>query len=122
MEKKDIFLVEDDASMQSLLRDAFESEGFTVRSARDGEEAITQLERLTPDIILLDIVLPKKDGFEVLQFIRSKEALKNTPVVLLTNLERSQDVEKALSFGATTYLVKANYTLQEIVDRIKALS
>jgi len=122
MESKNIFLVEDDTSMRQLLHNAFAEEGFDVESAKDGEEAIEKLQRITPDMILLDIILPKKDGFEVLQFVREYEALKNVPVVLLTNLERSEDIEKALSLGATTYMVKSNYTLQEIVERIRSLS
>jgi DNA-binding response OmpR family regulator len=119
---KEILIVEDDPSMQSLLREAFESEGFMVMTASDGEEAIRKVEKVRVNIILLDIVLPKKDGFEVLQHIRMQEFLKNIPVILLTNLEQSEDIERALSLGATTYLVKSNYKLQEIVEKVRSLA
>ena len=72
-----------------------------------------------PDLILLDLILPKKDGFAVLQDLKKDETLKSIPVIVLTNLEGTTDVEKVLELGATTYLVKANYDLQEIIFKIK---
>ncbi|RJQ13902.1 response regulator, partial [Candidatus Parcubacteria bacterium] len=73
------------------------------------------------DLILLDLILPKKDGFEVLKELKSDEHTKAVPVIVLTNLEQSADVEKAIAFGATTYLVKANYSLDELLQKIKSV-
>ncbi len=121
MENKNILIVEDDSSMRDLLEEAFVHARFTVYISKDGEDAIDKISRYIPDVVLLDVILPKKDGFEVLQQIRENPSLKSIPVILLTNLERSEDVERALSFGATTYLVKSNYTLNEIVEKVKTL-
>lgn len=121
MENKNILIVEDDSSMRALLEEAFVNTQFTVYTSKDGEDAIDKIARYIPDVVLLDVILPKKDGFEVLKQIRENPSLKSIPVILLTNLERSEDVEKALSFGATTYLVKSNYTLREIIEKVKTL-
>lgn len=121
MENKNILIVEDDSSMRALLEEAFVNAQFTVYTSKDGEDAIDKIARYIPDVVLLDVILPKKDGFEVLKQIRENPSLKSIPVILLTNLERSEDVEKALSFGATTYLVKSNYTLREIIEKVKTL-
>jgi len=122
MEAKHILIIEDDASVQSLLREAFEEETFSVQTASDGEEALRKLEQSIPDIILLDIILPKKDGLEVLKDIRKRKPLSHIPVVILTNIEESSRIEQSLSMGATTYLVKSNYTLQEIIEKVRALA
>ncbi len=121
MENKNILIVEDDSSMRDLLEEAFVHARFNVYISKDGEDAIDKIARYMPDVVLLDIILPKKDGFEVLKQIRENPSLKSIPVILLTNLERSEDVERALSFGATTYLVKSNYALREIVEKVKTL-
>lgn len=121
MENKNILIVEDDSSMRDLLEEAFIHARFNVYISKDGEDAIEKIARYIPDVVLLDIILPKKDGFEVLKQIRENPSLKSIPVILLTNLERSEDVERALSFGATTYLVKSNYALREIVEKVKTL-
>ncbi|NCU42637.1 MAG: response regulator [Candidatus Moranbacteria bacterium] len=121
MENKNILIVEDDSSMRDLLEEAFVHARFNVYISKDGEDAIDKIARYIPDVVLLDIILPKKDGFEVLKQIRENPSLKSIPVILLTNLERSEDVERALSFGATTYLVKSNYALREIVEKVKTL-
>ncbi len=118
---KSILIVEDDATLQRTLQEYLQTEGFDVFSAVDGEEALATIENLKPDLILLDIILPKKDGYEVIKEIRAREDMKETPIVLLTNLGSINDVEKALNLGATTYLVKADYTLEEIAGKIKNL-
>lgn len=115
-----ILIVEDERGLQKTLSDALENEGFEVSSALDGESALQLLTKKRPDLILLDLVLPKKDGFEVLKELKSKEEIKDIPVIVLTNLEGSTDIERALSLGATNYLIKANYQLPEIVEKIKS--
>lgn len=118
---KTILIVEDDAILQKTLSEYLQTDGFEVKVASDGEEATKLLSDFMPDLILLDIILPKKDGYEIVKEVRADEKKKDIPIVLLTNLGSVNDVEKALELGATTYLVKADYTLEEVVGKIKAL-
>jgi DNA-binding response OmpR family regulator len=118
---KKILIIEDDAVLQKALGEYIGSEGFEVASAPDGEIGVRMAAETKPDLILLDIILPKKDGFEVLQEIKADEQLKNIPIVLLTNLDSVSDVERALELGATTYLVKADYKLEEVTEKIKGI-
>ncbi|KKU40126.1 MAG: Response regulator receiver protein [Candidatus Azambacteria bacterium GW2011_GWD2_46_48] len=88
-------------------------------NALDGEIGLQMALREKPDLILLDLILPKIDGFEVLENIRKNEATKNIPVIVLTNLENAAAVERALALGALSYLVKANYELEDVVQKVK---
>ncbi len=117
MEKKVLF-VEDEEALQRVLGEALEKRGWTVFTASDGESGLGLAKKELPGIILLDIILPKKNGFEVLQDLKADPMTRAIPVMILTNLEGSADVEKALEYGATTYLVKANYNLGDIIDKI----
>ncbi|EKD46808.1 MAG: response regulator [uncultured bacterium] len=116
-----ILIIEDDAVLQGALGSYLVAEGFEVKSAGDGEIGIQMALTEKADLILLDIVLPKKDGYEVLKEIRANESTKHTPIVLLTNLGSISDVERALELGATTYLVKADYKLEEVTAKIKEI-
>lgn len=88
-------------------------------SALDGEEGLRLVTTANPDLILLDLILPKVHGFEVLKKLKENPETKDIPIIVLTNLEAMGDVEKALELGATTYLVKADYTLEEVIQKIK---
>lgn len=116
---KTILFIEDEPILQKLIGRFLEKEDYQVISALNGEVGLKLTKKMKPDLILLDLILPKKDGFEVLQELKKDEETKEIPVIILTNLEGSDDVEKALSLGATTYLVKANYELEEVVRKIK---
>ncbi len=118
---KKILFVEDEPTLQKAVGEILTQEGFQVFSALDGEKGLELIKKEKPDLILLDLILPKKDGFEVLKEMKENEELKNIPVIVLTNLEGMGDVEKALSLGATTYLIKANYELGDVVKRIKQI-
>jgi len=118
MQKKILF-VEDEAALQKTLGDVLEQEGYRVIRALDGEAGFKMAQAENPDLILLDLVLPKMHGFEVLKALKSDEATKSIPIIVLTNLESMGDIEKALELGATTYLVKASYSLEEVVNKIK---
>jgi DNA-binding response OmpR family regulator len=118
MEKK-LLVVEDDLVLQKTLQDFLSAEGFEVVCASDGEAALALVSSQKPDLVLLDIVLPKKDGYEVLTEVKKNEETKKIPIILLTNMGSPADVEKALALGATTYLVKADYRLEEITAKIK---
>lgn len=118
---KKLLIIEDDLVLQKALSQYLESENFEVKCAGDGETGIKMATKEKPDLILLDIVLPKKDGYEVLAEVRGNKDTKNIPIILLTNLGSISDVEKALGLGATTYLVKADYKLEEITQKIKEI-
>ena len=114
-----ILFVEDEPTLQKAVGEILGQEGFEVLAALDGEAGLELIKKEKPDLILLDLILPKKDGFTVLKEIKEDENLKDIPVIVLTNLEGMGDVEKAMSLGATTYLVKANYELDDVVAKIK---
>lgn len=118
---KVILFVEDEPTLQKTLGRVLEKEGYEVQSALDGQSGLALVKRIKPSLVLLDLILPKMDGFEVLQKIKADPEIKSIPVIVLTNLESSQDIEKALSLGANNYLVKANYELDEVIGRVKEL-
>lgn len=118
---KKILFIEDEEALQRAMGDTLSKNGYEVINASDGEAGIRVAKNDSPDLILLDLVLPKKSGFEVLQTLKADEATKKIPVIVLTNLEGSEDVERALSSGATTYLVKANYSVHDIVTKIEGI-
>lgn len=118
---KKILIIEDEAALQRAATQALKEGGFDVLSATDGETGLMLAEAELPDLILLDIILPKKNGFEVLKDLKEGDKTKTIPVIVLTNLESPGDVQKALELGAKTYLVKLNYRLEEVVEKIKEI-
>jgi len=114
-----ILIVEDEPTLQKALRIALEREGYEVKSAMEGEAGLKLAKESKPNLILLDLILPKIDGFEILAELKKDESTKEIPVIILTNLESSQDIEKALVLGAKTYLVKANYDLKDVIQKVK---
>jgi DNA-binding response OmpR family regulator len=119
MEK--ILLIEDEAALQSALSGALGDAGYEVVSALDGEIGLERAKKESPSLILLDLILPKKDGFEVLRELKADPGTAGIPTIILSNLERSADVEQAIAHGATTYLVKTNYNLGEIVAKVREI-
>ena len=117
-----VLLVEDDSFLRDICYKKLKKEGFNVEVAVDGEEALKKVENFMPEIVLLDIILPAMDGFEVLKKIRSHKSrlIKNVPVIILTNLGQEEDNRKALALGANDYLVKAHFTTEEIAEKIKS--
>ncbi|HOW60493.1 MAG TPA: response regulator [Candidatus Moranbacteria bacterium] len=116
---KKILIIEDDLSLQKSLAAYLDSEGFNTELASDGENGVRMVLSRNPDLVVLDIILPKKDGYEVLKNIKENKKTKHIPVIILTNLDNISNVQKALDLGATTYLVKADYKLEEITKKIK---
>jgi DNA-binding response OmpR family regulator len=116
---KKILFIEDESALQKTFRDILEKEGYQMISALDGESGLRLAKSEKPDLILLDLILPRKDGFEVLKELKEDEATRGIPVIVLTNLEDIQSVERAIGLGATTYLVKAQYTLEEVIQKVK---
>ncbi|MBI2098662.1 MAG: response regulator [Candidatus Wildermuthbacteria bacterium] len=116
---KKILFIEDEPAIHKTLSDALEKEEYEIISALDGEIGLRLAKEKTPDLILLDLVLPKIDGFEVLKSLKANTETERIPVIVLTNLEQMEDIQKAIDLGARTYLVKSNYDLKEVVDKIK---
>lgn len=114
-----ILFIEDEPGLQKALGEALQDAGYEVASAADGEEGLRLALRDIPDLILLDLILPKKDGFEVLRELRGDSRTAQIPVIVLTNLEGSSEVQKALERGATAYLVKTNYELNEVIEKVR---
>ena len=114
-----ILLVEDDPFLGGMYVTKLELEHFQVSLAVDGEAGIEQAKSFHPDLILLDILLPKKDGYTVLKELKQDPTTKDIPVILLTNLGQKQDVVKGLDAGAVDYLIKAHFMPSEVIDKIK---
>ena len=116
---KTILFIEDESVLQKTFGDILRQESYKMISALDGETGLRLAKSQKPDLILLDLILPKIHGFEVLKKLKEDKETKDIPVIVLTNLEGVGDVDKALGLGATTYLVKAQYSLEEVVEKIK---
>lgn len=117
--KVKILVVEDDKFLRDLLVRKLNEEHFNLEIAIDGNEAINKINSWMPDLILLDLIIPGIDGFEVLKRIKEVPATNKIPVVILSNLGQQEEVEKGLNLGAVDYLVKAHLTPGEIIDKIK---
>jgi|SRR3989344_4058546 len=116
---KVLLLVEDDPLLVTMYQTKFSAEGFQVFTATDGEIGLQLAKAQKPDIIVLDIMMPKLDGIEVLRFIRQDPLLKNIPVLMLSNLSELAKQKEAMELGAREFLVKANLTPTEVVTKIK---
>ncbi len=114
-----ILIVEDDKFLRLLLERKLKNENFEVISAEDGEEALEKIVTEKPDLILLDIILPKKSGFSVLEEINKDENLKKIPVFIISNLGQPEDIERGKNLGAKEYFVKAGLSLEELIKKIK---
>lgn len=120
MEKKKVLIVEDDAFLLQMYVGKLEPD-YEVFHATDGEKAIRQARKNLPNIILLDLLIPKKDGFEVLKQLKKLKTTKDIPVIILTNLSQREDIKKALAAGAEDYLIKAHCLPAEVLNKIKEL-
>lgn len=118
---KTILFIEDESALQKTVGEILKQEGYEVISALNGEVGLKLAQRKTPDLILLDLVLPKLHGFKVLKKLKENSETKNIPVIVLTNLEGIEDIDKAIELGAQSYLVKAQYELKELVEKVKKI-
>ena len=119
--KKIILIVEDDVFIRDIYQVKFSQEGFEVLSAEDGIKALDILKEKVPDIILLDILMPYMNGLEVLKKIKSNEALKNIPVIMLSNISEKDKVDEITEYGVTDYLIKSHFTPSEVVQKVNVL-
>lgn len=116
-----VLIVEDDIFLANIYKTKFEMEGFKVSTAENGESGLNDARKKKPDIILLDILLPKMDGFAVLGKLNDDPEAKDIPVVLLTNLGQKDDVQKGLDMGAKDYLIKAHFRPSEVVEKVRSI-
>lgn len=116
---KTILLIEDDAFLKNLESAKFTKEGYNVLSAVTKAEVDAHLTTTTPDVILLDLMLPDVDGFQMLAMFRADEKTKVTPVIVFSNLSDEIEMKKATDAGAQAYMVKSNFTLDEVLEKIK---
>lgn len=119
--KESILIVEDDIFLSDLYKTKMELEGFKVLTAYDGEKGLELAQKNSPNIVLLDLILPKLSGFGVLEKMKANKATKDLPVIILTNLSQKSDVDKGLKMGANDYLIKAHFMPSEVVEKIKKL-
>jgi len=116
-----VLIVDDDAFLLDMYAIKFRESGFAVDIAKNGEEALAKSKSANPDVILLDIVMPKMDGFDVLRALKKDNLAPNAVIVILTNLGQKEDVERGLKLGASDYVVKAHFTPSEVVAKVKGL-
>jgi len=113
-----ILIAEDEDVLLRVLQEKLENENFKVDVALDGESALSMIKRVKPDMILLDLVLPKVAGLDVLYFLKEDSELKNIPVIVLSNLSDSEDINKALGMGAVDYLIKTQHPINEVIEKV----
>lgn len=116
---KYILIIEDDEYISDVYQKKLSLEGFETALARDGEEALRMIRERRPDLVLLDIVIPLKDGFQVLSEIRNDASLKDIRVLVMSNLSQRKDIARAKELGAVDYIVKSNVGLPDMVERIQ---
>lgn len=116
---KKILLVEDDPFLSDIYTTKIKEAGFEIEVIVDGEEVLSRIKEKKPDLLLLDIVLPHLDGWEIARQIKESNDLKDLKIIILSNLGQKSEVEKGLGLGAVKYLIKAHYTPSEIVEEIK---
>jgi CheY-like chemotaxis protein len=116
-----VLLAEDDRFLRKAAETALKRQGFTVLPAVDGEEALRTARAEAPHLILLDLIMPKMQGFEVLRALKADPATAAIPVIILSNLGQDSDVKQAMEAGAVGYFVKANLSLQDLVKRVGEL-
>lgn len=114
-----ILIVEDEEFLALALKDNLEAEGHTVEVATNGDEAITRIQKNKPKIILLDLLMPKRDGFSVLEEIKKNLEWKLIPIVVLSNLGGDAEIKRAFEMGADDYFVKSQHPIEEVVDKVK---
>ena len=116
---KNILLIEDDQALAGMYEMKFREEGYEIDVAGDGEEGLERIRSNRPDLVLLDIVLPKKDGYQVLEEIRNDEQIKDVQVFVLSNLGQNGEIEQGKNKGADDYFVKASLTPTQLVEKVK---
>lgn len=121
MLRKRILIVEDDRFLRRACRARLEQQGYEIQTAQDGEEAVAAVRSQPPDLVLLDLLMPKMNGLDVLRILRNDEATRGLPVIILSNSSRQEDVETIRALGISGYFVKANLSLQDLSKLVEDL-
>ena len=116
---KKILVIEDDKFLRRVYESKLPKEGYLVVSAVDGQEGIDKMKAEVPDLVLLDLIMPKKTGFDVLLEVRQIKNLAKIPILVLSNLGQEEDIERSKKLGATDFLIKSNMSIKEILEKIK---
>lgn len=114
-----VLIVEDEEALSSVVKEEFSSMGHSAKVAKNGEEALDYAKSFRPDIILLDLILPKKGGLEVLEEMKKDPGLKTIPVIVLSNLAGDESIKKALALGAEDYFVKTQHSIYEVIEKVQ---
>lgn len=118
---KKILVIEDEKILLDVLQKKLIQEGYDVAIAEDGEEGVRKMRQVEPDLVLLDMMMPKKDGYEVLTDISQDEKLKTIPVIIISNSGQPVEIDRALALGAKDYLIKADFGIDEVIEKVKKL-
>jgi len=114
-----ILIVEDEEALNKILKEELASKGYDAKIAKDGEEGVKLAKSFRPELILLDLVMPKKGGLEVLEELKKDPYLKDVPVVVLSNLADDESIKKSLAMGASDYFVKNQHSIYEVIDKVE---
>ncbi|OGL73670.1 hypothetical protein A3D72_01960 [Candidatus Uhrbacteria bacterium RIFCSPHIGHO2_02_FULL_57_19] len=114
-----VLIAEDDKFLKNVLKSKLTAEGFQILMTSDGVETMEMVAKEKPDILLLDIIMPRKNGFDVLEEIRLNAQIRDLPVIILSNLGQDEDVKRGLALGAVDFLIKSDHSLSEVVDKVK---
>jgi DNA-binding response OmpR family regulator len=117
--KPKILFIEEDRFLRKIYKNKFTKAGFEFREAISGDEGLNKIYSEKPDLVLLDLMLPKKSGFDVLLELKRDKSTKKIPVIILSNLAQEQDIQRVMSLGANDYLIKTEVSLSDVTDRIK---
>ena len=112
-------MIEEDGFLRKIYRNKFTQAGFNFTEATNGEEGLNKIIAEKPDLVLLDLILPKKSGFELLAEVQNNDQIKKTPIIILSNLAQEIDIQRGLSLGAKDYLIKPEVSLSDVVERTK---
>lgn len=118
---KKILIIEDDNFLQDLEAEKIKKHDYDVIIAKTGEEAMTKILEPGIDLVILDLLLPNFDGFQILEKIKTDDATKKIPVIIFSNLSKSNDMEKAIKLGANEFMIKSNFSLEELVEHINKM-
>lgn len=120
-QEKKVLIAEDDHFLAKIYKIKFAKEGINADIATDGNEALEKIREQKPDLVLLDLVMPGKDGFEVLEELQSDKTLKKIPIIVLSNLGQEEDIAKGKSFGIVDYFIKSDISIHDIVKKVKEI-
>jgi DNA-binding response OmpR family regulator len=119
--QKNILIIEDDEFFRDLLNKKLSTNDFKVLEEMDGESGVAKIKEIKPDLVLLDLLLPNMDGFEVLMKVKADPSVAKTPIIVLSNLGQQEDIDRAMKLGASDYLIKSQLDIDQVIEKIKGM-